>query len=99
MKGPKQTEKLRPNLASEDLQAATLIEVLAYGLSSGEDDVATGILSQVRSDLETLTSMACSAAPDEGIELQTLASTLGGIGKRLDVVAELLRRRSKDDRG
>lgn len=76
-----------------DLSKASLSDLLLYGLTLNGDDPDLGVLIAARSDLGLLVSVAQNCPPGVAeIDIGEWAEGLERIGRRLDVVIELMAR-------
>lgn len=86
------TDQLRRIITADELSEAPRADVLLYGLTLEADDPAMGVLVGVRDEIVLMTSLAEQSHHHPDFDLTELVPVLGGIGRRLDVVIELLTR-------
>jgi hypothetical protein len=83
-----------------NLSTATDRELLVYALTLGDDDPILGALQSTRRDLGMLADLGERTASIAGmLDLGELGAVLEGLGHRMDVAIELLRRRQDSLKG
>lgn len=76
-----------------DLHEATPLELLLHALAlEGEGAPGVRIVASVRQEVDLLAELAVRSQVGVELELGELGATLEGIGRRLDVALELMRR-------
>ena len=82
----------RTPLTPDNLREAPLEDLLLYGLTLGDDDPALGVLLGVRRELGLVASLAERCQLHTDFDLGEFVPVLESIGRRLDVVIELIAR-------
>ena len=78
--------------SAENLRDASLASVLLYGLALDEEDPALGVLLGARRELGLISNLAETTKPGVSFDITEFVPVLEGIGRRLDVVIELITR-------
>lgn len=89
---PRRYKLRRPNLAQSELHDARLDELLGHGLNHGDENLARGVLRDVRAQLSLIVALSLGAEKDIPISARVVGSALDGVLRRIEVASELLER-------